>query len=153
MKSYDVDWQRQDDTITISKSYFEHLLNCLANQKFVEELPTNGDAIETGENEYRNIQKENQDVIDKAWREGMFILSLNSRIDSEVKDDRARYLSFVEKNYNDIDNIIDAENEKYKIGQVTIDDFNEIVRRRGFTPRIVSFLKKALKASGIGEGL
>ena len=193
MKSYETDWQRKDETITTSKGYFEHLLNCLANQKFVGELPTNGDALATGENEYRNIQKENQTVIDKAWKEGMFILTHNGRIDRAIMDVRAKYITFVEKNSKDIDNavdldfkefndkdkdidfkwmhlvpqeimmwislccstdaIIDSENEKYEVGQVKQEDFIEIIKRRGFTPRMISFLKEALKGSGIGDNL
>lgn len=50
--------------IIISKDSFEHLLNCLDNQKFIHELPINGDAISNGKESYYNIQKENQKFID-----------------------------------------------------------------------------------------
>ena len=82
-KSYDITWQRDDNKITISKDYFEHLLNCLANQKYVGELPTCGDALAEGPEKYKNVQEENQKVIDKAWREGMFILTMNKRTEEE----------------------------------------------------------------------
>lgn len=56
-------------TITMSRDYFEHLLNCLANQKYIGDI--NADATEC---DYKKIQKENQSVIDKAWRDGMDLL-------------------------------------------------------------------------------
>lgn len=52
--------------ITMDRDYFEHLLNCLANQKYVHQI--NADATEC---DYKTIQKKNQKVIDKAWRDGM----------------------------------------------------------------------------------
>jgi hypothetical protein len=94
MKSYDIKWQRDDDKIIISKGYFEHLLNCLANQKYIEELPPNGDALAEGEENYRNIQEENQMAIDKAWREGMFILSLNHRSKEEYNKIWLKYCGY-----------------------------------------------------------
>ena len=51
-KYYRLDWQRVDGTVTISKDYFEHLLSCLANQKFIGEKPCNGDSLSIGEKEY-----------------------------------------------------------------------------------------------------
>ena len=55
VQPYDKKWQGyRDSTITISKNYFEHLLNCLANQKYTNELL---------EDHKKNIQK----AIDKAW--------------------------------------------------------------------------------------
>lgn len=56
-------------SITMSRDYFEHLLNCLANQKFIHEI--NADATEC---DYKKIQKENQTIIDKAWTDGMNML-------------------------------------------------------------------------------
>lgn len=75
-EDYLLEWQLNKDTITISKSFFEHLLNCLANQKFIGELPPNLDALELGKSEYNNIQIENQKEIDRAYCKGRFILSL-----------------------------------------------------------------------------
>lgn len=53
-------------TIKIERSFFEHLLNCLCNQKFIRQI--NADALEC---DYKKIQQENQQIIDKAWRDGM----------------------------------------------------------------------------------
>lgn len=56
-------------TITVNRDFFEHLLNCLANQKYIRDI--NADALEC---DYKSIQKENQAHIDKAWRDGMDLL-------------------------------------------------------------------------------
>lgn len=57
------------NTITLSRDYFEHLLLCLANQKFIHEI--NADATTV---DYKAIQKSNQAVIDKAYHDGMSLL-------------------------------------------------------------------------------
>ena len=44
-----------------------------------------------------------------------------------------------------------GDNVEYN--QVPLDDFNFIVNRRGFTPRITSFLRDILKDIGIGDEL
>lgn len=67
-----------DEKIAIDKNYFEHLLNCLANQKFIGEAPPCGDAMAMDKNDYLNVQRENQKIIDKAWNRGMFILNLEN---------------------------------------------------------------------------
>ena len=91
--NYQTKWQNTQykDTITISKNYFEHLLNCLANQKFIGELPSNGDALALGKLEYENIQLSNQKAIDKAWREGMFLLGLNRTMEHTYKQMVEKY--------------------------------------------------------------
>lgn len=49
------------EKITIDRSFLEHLLNCLANQKYIHSL--------------RDEDKTDfQAIIDKAWSEGMDIL-------------------------------------------------------------------------------
>ena len=53
----------------ISKDFFEHVLNCLANQKFINEI--NADALEC---DYKKIQAEIQLEIDKTWIKGMNML-------------------------------------------------------------------------------
>ncbi|KKM02942.1 hypothetical protein LCGC14_1779400 [marine sediment metagenome] len=55
------DTQKEDiQTITIPFDFFEHLLNCLANQKYIhlDHLP-NG------------VEEINQEIIDLAWSDGM----------------------------------------------------------------------------------
>lgn len=61
-------------TISIDVGFFEHLLNCLANQKFIGEPPPCGDAVALSKEEYNSIQKENQSKIDDAWKKGVEIL-------------------------------------------------------------------------------
>jgi hypothetical protein len=185
-KSYDIKWQRDDDKITISKTFFEHLLNCLANQKYVGELPTCGDALAEGPEKYKNVQEEIQKVIDVAWREGMFILSIGNKgeilIEKMLKSFSMKKIQEeYEKDFEDFpsdlyigykwthlfgqeirmwitlacttDANIDCENEIFEFGQVSLDDFNEICKRRGFTPRIISALRNILKEIGIGGNL
>jgi len=48
--------------IRVETSFFEHLLNCLANQKFTP-YPATGE-----------VESMNQAAIDNAWREGMDLL-------------------------------------------------------------------------------
>ena len=57
--------------ITVDRNFFEHLLNCLANQKFIHEI--NADALEC---DYKKVQKENQQAIDKAYRQGRDLLAI-----------------------------------------------------------------------------
>lgn len=53
--------------IVISEDSFEHLLNCLANQKFVGEAPPCGDAIDMGREEYAVTQNDMQAAIDNFY--------------------------------------------------------------------------------------
>lgn len=47
--------------VVVSREWFEHLLNCLANQKTINELTQDKIRI-------------NQEIIDDTWRDGMAIL-------------------------------------------------------------------------------
>lgn len=97
---YELEWQstKHEETITISKSYFEHLLNCLANQRFIGELPPNGDAMALEQSEYAKIQTENQNVINKAWSEGMFLLCLDRKMRDAYKEMVEKYCEVWNKN-------------------------------------------------------
>ncbi|MEM4258051.1 MAG: hypothetical protein QXL17_02725 [Candidatus Thermoplasmatota archaeon] len=55
-------------TIEIDVNFFEHLLNCLANQKFIESSSN---------------KKEDQEIIDAAYRLGMDLL-LNHTIKNRM---------------------------------------------------------------------
>ena len=62
---------KKDGRVNVSEDSFEHLLNCLDNQKFINEI--NADALTC---DYKKIQKENQEHIDdfnrqcrKVWLE------------------------------------------------------------------------------------
>ncbi len=63
--------------IVISEDSFEHLLNCLDNQKFVGEAPPNGDAMSMAINDpkgYRQIHIDNQKAIDDFNRQCRHVL-------------------------------------------------------------------------------
>ena len=53
--------------VEIEEDFLEHLLNCLANQKFIP-LP----------NKQSKPEKGMQEVIDKAWNKGMSMVSYNT---------------------------------------------------------------------------
>lgn len=63
--------------VVIPVGKFEHILNCLANLKFVGETAPCGEAMEMPEDEYRLIQKETQRAIDDCYRQGMELLSVS----------------------------------------------------------------------------
>lgn len=62
------------ETLDIRKDFFEHLLNCLANQKYIGEAPPNGDALDMGQEAYEELHRCNQQIIDDAWSDGMAML-------------------------------------------------------------------------------
>lgn len=184
--------KKVEPKITLDKGYFEHLLNCLANQKFIGEAPPCGDAMAMDKNDYLNIQRENQEIIDKAWNKGMFILSLDiikkNRHDKLEKEYVEFWNKNVEKYFADIEkdridfpkdenidfkwkylvdqeikmwislccyawSTADEDNQTYIVGQVSKEDYDHIVERRGFTPRMIHALNENLKAIGIGLNL
>lgn len=55
--------------VTMDKDSLEHIMICLANQKFINEYPPNGDAHSIGKEKYKSIQEENQEVIDNCYRQ------------------------------------------------------------------------------------
>ena len=178
-EDYKQEWQNNScsDTITISRKYFEHILNCLANQKYLEE-------------QKEENQKETQKVIDESWDKGMFILSIDKKMYNAFKELTEKYCNIWNENldtllkmrdedimfYTEDNNIhfkwnhlvsqeiemwihlccythkeIDFENRKYKHGIVSNSDFEYIVNRRGFTTNMANFTKKVLRDIGIGE--
>ena len=66
---------KKNGAILISEGSFQHLLNCLANQKFVGEAPINGDSVAVGKEEYYQVQNEMQDAIDDFWKQCMSLLT------------------------------------------------------------------------------
>lgn len=63
--------------VVISKDSFEYILLCMCSQKFVNELPTNGDTMDLKLNhpkKFKSMQKEMQDTIDDCYRDAMNIL-------------------------------------------------------------------------------
>ena len=72
--------------IIITEDSFEHLLACLDNQKFVGEVPQNGDSLAEGEESYNSTQKQIQDAIDDYNRECRKILHQKYIIDTKQDD-------------------------------------------------------------------
>jgi len=72
---------KTNDNIVINHNAFEHLLNCLDNQKFVRENPINGDSISSKET-YTSTQKETQQIIDNFNKKCREILNSNIVIDT-----------------------------------------------------------------------
>ena len=63
------------DNIIISEDSFEHLLNCLDNQRFVGESPPNGDAMSMDKDEYDNVHVNIQKAIDDFNRQCRSLLN------------------------------------------------------------------------------
>ena len=61
--------EKKDGKIIISEDSFEHLLNCLANQKFVGESPPCGDAMAMDKKDYDQVQVDIQKAIDDFNRQ------------------------------------------------------------------------------------
>ena len=55
-----------EKTIVMTTDEAEHLLACLANQKFIGDV--NADGISEGIDSVRKVQKETQAVIDEAYK-------------------------------------------------------------------------------------
>lgn len=63
-----------DKLIAIESDFLEHLLACLANQKYINEF--NADAVqELSVDEFELHRQKTQRTIDKAWNKGMKILN------------------------------------------------------------------------------
>lgn len=58
--------EKEKNRMVIDIYFFEHLLNCMANQKYLNEL----ESILLPEE-----VEENQKIIDDAWNAGMLLLS------------------------------------------------------------------------------
>ena len=58
--------------IVISEDSFEHLLNCLANQKYIADI--NSDGMADGEKAIKAVQEHNQAAIDDFYRQCMEVL-------------------------------------------------------------------------------
>ena len=65
---------RKGSNIIIEDDSFEHLLNCLDNQKFVGESPPCGDAMALSTESYNAIQEEIQAAIDDCRKQCRDIL-------------------------------------------------------------------------------
>ena len=63
----------ENDRISIDIDFFEHLLNCLANQKFIGE-------------QNKNTREEHQSIIDNAWSTGMKLLILRRKMNDRTEE-------------------------------------------------------------------
>jgi hypothetical protein len=72
-------------TVTIEARFFEHLLACLANQKFIHEV--NADGMSEGIKKVRSKQAEMQEAIDDAYRQSMEFLMHGTPIEWPRKKD------------------------------------------------------------------
>jgi len=88
-----------EGNIIISEDSFEFLLACLDNQKFVGELPKNGDSIAEGEESYNATQLAIQNSIDEYNKECRKILHQNYVFTTESDG------YFLVKKYKHQDNI------------------------------------------------
>lgn len=68
-----------NETIKVDVDFFEHLLNCLANQKFIKDI--NADALLV---DYKTAQERAQTAIDEAYLRGRHLLLEEPEPDSEV---------------------------------------------------------------------
>lgn len=122
--------------ITLDLDYFEHLLNCLANQKFIGEKPPNGDAMAIEESEYNKIQRENQKIIDKAWNQGMFLLTLDGMMNRETEKIHNLYVEYWNSHLDDIKKILEEdmkefpkdENISFKLNQLVTQEIEMWIR-------------------------
>lgn len=80
-------------TVEVTLDEFEHLLACLANQKFIND-PPNADGLSMGEEACEKIREVNQSVIDQTWRWGMDKLE---RAKGEQSDDPEEGMVSVEE--------------------------------------------------------
>ena len=69
-----LDGRLEGDNVVISQQSFNYLLACLANQKYVGELPINGDSIADGKESYDATQREIQESIDNFYHQCMDLL-------------------------------------------------------------------------------
>ena len=58
--------------IQMPTDFFEHLLNCLDNQKFIHVV--NADGMSMGMKKVRKVQQDMQEAIDEANRQGRELL-------------------------------------------------------------------------------
>lgn len=87
--------------VIITENSFEMILACLDNQKFVHELPINGDSLAEGEENYKSKQQEIQEVIDAYNREARNIL--HQRLTIAVSENGY----YLVKSYDSQDDLID----------------------------------------------
>jgi len=145
--------------IKVKVDFLEHLLNCLANQKYMHEQ-----AADTA--------GENQKVIDEAWQTGMDmidpIIKKNNiskyalqKFDEKWEQD----LKFISIDIKDDDKInqdrffhwglIRQECEMYCLigDQVESEELNSLCKTRGLNHEMKCYIVETMKYAGLGENL
>ena len=109
--------------IIITEDSFEMLLACLDNQKFVGELPQNGDSLAEGKENYESTQQQIQKTIDEFNRECRKILH-QKLIFEKTEDDyyiskkfeyQKTSLKWTTDDVNKVKELFKSESFKYKI--------------------------------------
>ena len=142
------------DKVELEVGYFSHLLNCLANQKYLLEMPP-ADRIN------------GQMVIDEAWNKGMAmispILQKNAKAERASALGQQKWMSDIDKikRYCELDEKVYPQDSHivFKWSQLVwqevwmygslgekIDpaEFHVLCERRGFTPRMSGYLSSIL---------
>ena len=65
-------WYDDSPSMSLPQKFLEHLLACLANQKFINEV--NADGLSEGPERVREIQQGIQQAIDDAYHHGWELL-------------------------------------------------------------------------------
>lgn len=73
-KTIKIKAKKEGNNIIIHKDSFEMILIALCNQKFINELPPNGDALSMGKKKYDKTQKDMQECVDGIYHQCMDIL-------------------------------------------------------------------------------
>ena len=87
MNMVQLEAKKENGNVIISEDSFEHLLNCLDNQKFMHERPSCGDGIEFAINDpdgYNQLHLDHQNAIDDFNRQCRNLL-----IEGIILDDTA----------------------------------------------------------------
>lgn len=151
-------------TIEIGADFFEHLLNCMANQKYLgSQLPEDA--------------AKNQKVIDEAWREGMDMINpiiqkksiaqealekFNKKLNEDlpliakkIKDvmDDKKYPKDYVKKYALKWTLVRQECEMYCLiaEPVDKDEFGLLCERRGLTKNMRDYIIEMMKYVGLGD--
>ena len=61
--------ENEKKEITIKKDFFEHLILCLANQKYINDVNADSSTCD-----YKKIQAKNQKIIDRAYNKATKLL-------------------------------------------------------------------------------
>jgi hypothetical protein len=84
MSEFSIERFMEGDPITIPAHFFEFLLTCLANQKFIHDV--NADGLAQGVDKVREQQREMQRIIDIAYSKGWELLTQSKPNEPEKEE-------------------------------------------------------------------